>query len=68
VLPTAVANSSLTVGDVLFSMTLICGLYTLFLVAEMYLMFRFARLGPGSLKTGRYHNESVQIATQPERG
>ena len=68
VLPTAVANSSLTVGDVLFSMTLICGLYTLFLVAEMYLMFRFARLGPASLKTGRYHHESAQIATQPVRG
>lgn len=57
VLPTAVANSSLTVGDLLFSMGLICGLYTLFLVAEMYLMFKFARLGPSSLKTGRYHYE-----------
>lgn len=30
VLPTAVANSSLTAGDILFSMGLICGLYTLF--------------------------------------
>ncbi|CAK9884473.1 MAG: Cytochrome bd-I ubiquinol oxidase subunit 1 [Candidatus Erwinia impunctatus] len=57
VLPTAVANSSLTVGDLLFSMILICGLYTLFLVAEIYLMFKFARLGPSSLKTGRYHFE-----------
>lgn len=67
VLPTAVANSSLTVGDLLFSMILICGLYTLFLVAEMYLMFRFARLGPSSLKTGRYHYEQSDIATQPAR-
>ena len=41
VLPTAVATSSLTAGDILFSMGLICGLYTLFLVAEMYLMFKF---------------------------
>jgi cytochrome d ubiquinol oxidase subunit I len=57
VLPTAFATSSLTTGDVLFSMGLICGLYTLFLVAEMYLMFKFARLGPSSLKTGRYHFE-----------
>ncbi len=31
VLPTAVANSSLTAGDLIFSMLLICGLYTLFL-------------------------------------
>jgi len=68
VLPTAVANSSLTIGDVLFSMVLICGLYTLFLVAEMYLMFRFARLGPSSLKTGRYHHESVKRDVQPVRG
>jgi len=68
VLPTAVANSSLTVGDLLFSMILICGLYTLFLVAEMYLMFKFARLGPSSLKTGRYHHETVKAAAQPVRG
>jgi len=68
VLPTAVANSSLTVGDLLFSMILICGLYTVFLVAEMYLMFKFARLGPSSLKTGRYHHETVQAVTQPARG
>jgi cytochrome d ubiquinol oxidase subunit I len=64
VLPTAVANSSLTVGDLLFSMILICGLYTLFLVAEMYLMFKFARLGPSSLKTGRYHFEQSSIAAR----
>lgn len=57
VLPTAVANSSLTVGDLLFSMGLVLGLYTLFIIAEMYLMIKFARLGPSSLKTGRYHHE-----------
>jgi cytochrome d ubiquinol oxidase subunit I len=59
VLPTAVAHSSLTTGDVLTSMIFICGLYTLFLIAEMYLMFKFARLGPSSLKTGRYHFEQT---------
>ena len=68
VLPTSVANSSLTVGDLLFSMLLICGLYTLFLVAEMYLMFKFARLGPSSLKTGRYHHEQVAATAEPVRG
>lgn len=67
VLPTAVANSSLTVGDLLFSMTLVCGLYTLFLVAEMYLMFKFARLGPSSMRTGRYHHEQLTATTQPAR-
>jgi cytochrome d ubiquinol oxidase subunit I len=63
-----VANSSLTVGDLLFSMILICGLYTMFLVAEMYLMFKFARLGPSSLKTGRYHHEQITAITQPVQG
>ncbi|KQN54228.1 MULTISPECIES: cytochrome ubiquinol oxidase subunit I [unclassified Erwinia] len=67
VLPTAVANSSLTAGDLLFSMGLICGLYTLFIVAEMYLMFRFARLGPSSLKTGRYHYEQPEPRLQTVR-
>ncbi|SNC59108.1 cytochrome ubiquinol oxidase subunit I [Sodalis endosymbiont of Henestaris halophilus] len=57
ILPTAVANSTLAVGDILFSMGLICGLYTLFFVAGMYLIFKFARLGPSSLKTGNYHFE-----------
>jgi len=67
VLPTAVANSTLTAGDLIFSMLLICGLYTLFLVAELYLMFKFARLGPSSLKTGRYHFEQSGTASQPLR-
>ncbi|MGC6746621.1 cytochrome ubiquinol oxidase subunit I [Escherichia coli] len=67
VLPTAVANSSLTAGDLIFSMVLICGLYTLFPVAELFLMFKFARLGPSSLKTGRYHFEQSSTTTQPAR-
>jgi cytochrome bd ubiquinol oxidase subunit I len=28
-----------------------------FLIAEVYLMVKFARKGPSSLKTGRYHFE-----------
>ncbi len=63
ILPTAVASSSLTTGDLLFSMGLICGLYTLFLIVEMYLMFKFARLGPSSLRTGRYHHEQPLTLT-----
>ncbi|MEH0835211.1 cytochrome ubiquinol oxidase subunit I [Pectobacterium cacticida] len=67
ILPTAVATSSLTAGDILFSMALICGLYTLFLVAETYLMFKYARLGPSSLKTGRYHFEQPIAVAQEAR-
>lgn len=63
ILPTAVATSSLTQADLLVSMGLICGLYTLFLVAEMFLMFKFGRLGPSSLKTGRYHFEQKNTSS-----
>ncbi|MDS0462344.1 cytochrome d terminal oxidase, polypeptide subunit I [Klebsiella pneumoniae] len=48
-------------------MLLICGLYTLFLVAELFLMFKFARKGPSSLKTGRYHFEQSSAAIQSAR-
>ncbi|MET0218242.1 MAG: cytochrome bd-I ubiquinol oxidase subunit CydA, partial [Burkholderiales bacterium] len=32
--------------------------YSALLVVEMYLMFKYARLGPSSLGTGRYHLET----------
>ena len=35
---------------------------SLLLVVEMYLMIKFARLGPSSLHTGRYHFEQQQPA------
>lgn len=57
ILPTAMAHSTLTTVDILFSMGLLCGCYTLFLVVEIYLMFKYARLGPSSLGTGYYHFE-----------
>jgi len=66
-MPTAIANSSLTEGGILFSIGLICGLYTLFLVAEMYLMFKFVRLEPSSLKTGRYHFEQPTTVVEEAR-
>ncbi|WP_439287175.1 cytochrome ubiquinol oxidase subunit I [Lonepinella sp. BR2357] len=57
VLPVGIANSSLGTGDLWFSIGLLCALYTVFLVAEMYLMFKYGRLGPSALKTGRYYFE-----------
>lgn len=66
VLPIGAATSALTTGDLWFSIILICGLYTLFLIAEMYLMFKYARLGPSSLKTGRYHFEQSSAALAQE--
>ncbi|MDP1244294.1 cytochrome bd-I ubiquinol oxidase subunit CydA, partial [Klebsiella pneumoniae] len=58
---------SLTAGDLIFSMLLICCLYTLFLVSELFLMFKFALKGPSSLKTGRYHFEQSSSAIQSSR-
>lgn len=46
VLPTWLSVSSLTVGDLIFSLTGFVLLYTVLLVVEMYLMVKFARLGP----------------------
>jgi cytochrome d ubiquinol oxidase subunit I len=57
VLPTFLATSSLTVNDLIFSMVGFIGFYTFLLAIEIWLMFRFARLGPSSLHTGRYHFE-----------
>ncbi|WP_394128854.1 cytochrome ubiquinol oxidase subunit I [Shewanella maritima] len=58
VLPTHMSASSLTVSDLWFSIISITLFYAVLLVIEMFLMFKYARLGPSSLKTGRYHFEN----------
>ena len=58
VLPTHLSASTLTEGDLWFSLIGICAFYTVLLVVEMYLMFKFARKGPSSLKSGKYHFET----------
>jgi len=57
VLPTFLATSSLTVSDLWTSIIGFVTFYTFLLVIEMWLMFHFARKGPSSLHTGRYHFE-----------
>ena len=57
VLPTHLSVSNLSVESLYGSLAGFVGFYTVLLVVEMYLMVRFARLGPGSLGTGRYLNE-----------
>jgi cytochrome d ubiquinol oxidase subunit I len=54
VLPTHLSVSSLSVASLYGSLAGFIGFYTLLLVAELYLMFKFARLGPYSLGTGRH--------------
>jgi cytochrome d ubiquinol oxidase subunit I len=62
VLPTFLATSSLTSGELIFSMAGFIGFYTFLLAIEMWLMFHFARKGPSSLHTGRYHFERLEAA------
>ena len=58
VLPVHLSTSTLQTGDLWFSLVGFIGFYTLLLIVELFLMFRFARLGPSSLHTGRYALEA----------
>ncbi|HET8695458.1 MAG TPA: cytochrome ubiquinol oxidase subunit I [Aquabacterium sp.] len=58
VLPTHLSVSTLTVESLYGSLAGFIGFYTVLLIVEMYLMVKFARMGPGSLGTGRYANEA----------
>ncbi|NUW75961.1 cytochrome ubiquinol oxidase subunit I [Vibrio mediterranei] len=57
VLPVSMATSDLAASDIWISLGAVYVLYTLFLIAEMYLMVKFSRRGPSVLKTGRYYHE-----------
>ncbi|HOY24137.1 MAG TPA: cytochrome ubiquinol oxidase subunit I, partial [Cellvibrio sp.] len=57
ILPTRLAASSLTTGQVWTSLIGIIIFYTILLVIEMYLMVRFSKQGPSSLHTGKYDLE-----------
>ncbi|MCF7504987.1 MULTISPECIES: cytochrome ubiquinol oxidase subunit I [Vibrio] len=57
ILPVNMAVSNLPVESLWISIGLVYLFYTFFLIVEMYLMVKFAKLGPSALKTGRYHHE-----------
>ena len=58
VLPTFLATSSLTTHDLIFSLAGFLTFYTLLLAIMIFLMQKYARLGPSSLGLGRYHFET----------
>jgi len=60
ILPTHMAASSLSLEEIWFSIISIAVFYTVLLAVEVFLMVRFARLGPSSLKTGKYHFEQLE--------
>jgi cytochrome d ubiquinol oxidase subunit I len=63
VLPTHLGVSSVSAGQVWFSLCGFFVFYTALLVVELYLMFKYARLGPASLGTGRYQSENGEAAS-----
>ncbi|WP_215796645.1 cytochrome ubiquinol oxidase subunit I [Paludibacterium yongneupense] len=62
-LPTHLSTSTLSVASIAGSLTGFIVFYTGLLIAEMYLMVKYAKLGPSSLGTGRYEHEQGKTAT-----
>jgi len=62
VLPTHLSVSTISAGSVYASLAGFIVFYTVLLVVEMFLMIKYARLGPGSLGTGRYSSDSAAVA------
>ena len=52
-------GATISDADVWGSLLALLAFYSVLLVIEMYLMIKFARLGPSSLHTGRYHFEQA---------
>lgn len=59
ILPTHLSASTRSVGELYLSLAGFIAFYTLLFVIEMFLMFKYARLGPSSLHTGRYYFEKI---------
>lgn len=66
ILPTALSVSSVGVTEIVLSLAGFVLFYTSLLVADVYLMLKYTRLGPSSLGTGRYRLEGgAAVATGP---
>ncbi len=57
VLPTNISSSAISAVDIGLSFAMFVLFYTGLFIVEMYLMFKYARLGPSSLGTGKYDLE-----------
>ena len=60
-LPSSVSAFNIFASEIWFSLIGIFLFYTVLLIIDMYLMFKYARLGPSSLKTGKYHFEQSKV-------
>jgi cytochrome d ubiquinol oxidase subunit I len=61
ILPTHLSASSLQASSLYASLAGFILFYTALLIIEMGLMIKFARLGPSSLHTGKYHFETAAV-------
>nr|WP_211841791.1 cytochrome ubiquinol oxidase subunit I [Massilia eburnea] len=57
ILPTHLSASSIQPSSLYFSLAGFALFYTVLLIIELKLMFKYARLGPSALHTGKYHWE-----------
>jgi len=60
VLPTHLSVSSVSLGQVWFSLGGFIVFYTALLVVEIFLLQKYIRMGPSSLGTGRYQDEGAK--------
>ena len=67
ILPTSDSVSSLSSRSLIFSLAGFTLFYTGLLIVELYLMFKYARLGPASLHTGRYEGEGLDLSAQAQK-
>ena len=65
VLPTHISVSNISVGNVYGSLAGFIVFYTVLLFVEMYLMTKYARQGPASLGSGKYHGEQTAGVVLP---
>ncbi|MGR9035471.1 MAG: cytochrome ubiquinol oxidase subunit I [Gammaproteobacteria bacterium] len=61
-LPTHLSTSSIDAGQLYLSLAGFFLFYTVLLVIELFLMIKYVRLGPSSLKTGRYYFETEGVS------
>ncbi|MDD5277685.1 MAG: cytochrome ubiquinol oxidase subunit I [Methylovulum sp.] len=59
ILPTHLSVSSVSSGQLWFSIGGFALFYTVLLIIELYLMQKYVRIGPSSLHTGRYCHEQA---------
>lgn len=57
ILPVFMGTSSLSAGSLIASLILFFLFYSVLFAVELFLMFKFARKGPSTLHTGKYHFE-----------